>query len=270
MKIAAVCMECVPFEIERNLKRMEDLAGEAASEGAGIVCFPELSVTGYVLADPLASGRKMEPSESTERLVEISKKTGILLLAGLIEFPDKGKPFISHLVVSPQGLMGTYRKTHLSPAEGKTYQEGRNIRVFSLEGYVFGIQLCYEAHFPEISTIMALDDAHLIFVPHASPRGDPDSKLNSWLRHLRARAFDNGVYVVACNQVGKTSEGFDFPGVAIALGPDGRIISSYTGEKEKVLLVDIDKDLLKEVRNHRMKYFIPKRRPELYKRITDP
>ena len=117
---------------------------------------------------------------------------------------------------------------------------------------------------------MALGGADIIFVPHASPRGEPDSKLKSWLRHLRARAFDNGFYVVACNQVGRTREGFDFPGVAVALGPDGRIISSYTGKDERILLADISEEVLEDVRKHRMKYFLPNRRPELYNKISNP
>ncbi len=70
-----------------------------------------------------------------------------------------------------------------------------------------GIQLCYDAHFPELSTRMAVNGADIIFMPHASPRGTPSQKLTSWLRHLTARAFDNGVFIVACNQNGDNQKG---------------------------------------------------------------
>jgi N-carbamoylputrescine amidase len=114
---------------------------------------------------------------------------------------------------------------------------------------------------------MALIGADILFVPHASPRGNPEEKLQSWLRHLEARAFDNGVFVLACNQVGKTEEGFWFPGVAVVLGPDGRVLAKYVGEEEKILFATLDAEMLHDVRLHRMKYFLPQRRPELYKRI---
>ena len=105
-------------------------------------------------------------------------------------------------------------------------------------------------------------------MPHASPRGNPDEKLKSWLRHLPGRAFDNGVFVVACNQVGKTSEGLFFPGVIVALDPQGRILESYTGNEERMVLVELKAETLQETRSHRMKYFIPHRRAELYKDLV--
>jgi predicted amidohydrolase len=114
---------------------------------------------------------------------------------------------------------------------------------------------------------MALMGADIIFIPHASPRGDAEGKLQGWLRHLTARAFDNGVFVVACNQVGQTDEGFSFPGAAVILGPNGQELARYAGEEEMILFATLEADMLKEVREHRMRYFIPSRRPDLYKRI---
>ena len=133
----------------------------------------------------------------------------------------------------------------------------------------FGVQLCYEAHFPEISTLTALMGADVLFIPHASPRGNPMEKLKSWLRHLTARAFDNGVFLVACNQAGETSEGFSFPGVALALRPDGQILARYAGKRENILFAELEADVLQGIRQHRMKYFLPQRRPDLYRKIAD-
>ena len=91
--------------------------------------------------------------------------------------------------------------------------------------------------------------------------------MDSWLRHMPGRAFDNGLYVVACNQVGRNREGLDFPGVAVVFGPDGRIMQSYVGKEEGLVFADLNANFLEEVRKHRMRYFLPNRRPELYREL---
>ena len=268
LKIAAVCMNSETGEIERNLDRTEAFVSKASDLGAHLICFPELSITGYVLSDPSKVYRDVLPDQILERVAGMAREKGLIILAGLIEMPRGKKPYISQIVAGPEGLLGSYRKTHLSPKEKEIYQAGEEIRVFRYGEMVFGIQLCYEAHFPEISTVMALRGAEVIFMPHASPRGKPGEKLQSWLRHLPGRAFDNALYVVACNQVGKTGEGFTFPGVAVALSPSGNVMAKYAGTHEEMLLVDFRRDEIEEIRKHRMAYFIPNRRPELYSELS--
>jgi len=268
LKVAAVCMEALPGEVERNLKRVEALVLEASAENARFVCFPELSVTGYTLKRPAHIHGNARPEEAVDRLVCLAKQTRLVLIAGLAEIQPGSRPYITQVVAGPEGLLGLYRKTHLSPPEKNIYQPGHQIKAFSFGHTTFGVQLCYEAHFPEISTTMALMGAEILFFPHASPRGSATEKLQSWMRHLPARAYDNSVFVVACNQVGKSGDGLFFPGVAMVVGPDGRILASYAGEEEKILYAELKADRLQRTRKHRMRYFLPERRPELYKKIV--
>ena len=269
LKIAAVCMNAVPGEVERNLDRIRSFALEASAQGADMACFPEFSVTGYLLKPSADIYHGVNVRDIEEELVRMAQEAGLVLIAGLIEYSNRGKPYITQVVAGPEGVIGIYRKTHLSPPEAEIYQEGEEIKVFSYGKTLFGILLCYEAHFPEISTTMALMGAHILLIPHASPKGDPDRKLGSWLRHLQARAFDNGVFVVACNQVGRSRKGLSFPGVAVALSPEGHVMAKYTGEEEQILFSELKAGLLYEIRRHRMRYFLPKRRPELYKKISE-
>ena len=111
------------------------------------------------------------------------------------------------MVISPRGRTGVYRKLHLAPPEADHFSSGESLPVFHWSGIRFGIQLCYDAHFPQLSTQMAEADADMIFIPHASPRGQAAEKHQSWMRHLPARAFDNGLFVVACNQTGDNGNG---------------------------------------------------------------
>ena len=271
IKVGAVCMNAVPGQIDQNLGTIQSFISKAADQGVKIICFPELSVTGYIIEKPETISPPSVFREASDRILEMARLNDITVLAGLIESTDEGtNPYITQIVANQDGTLWKYRKTHLSPLETRSYRAGEEIQVYQSSHLNFGIQLCYESHFPEMSTLMALKGVEAIFMPHASPRGTPLEKTDSWLRHLPSRAFDNGVYVIACNQSSEIEEGLSFPGVVLALSPSGRILAKYSGRGQELVLVDLGAIELEEVRSHRMKYFLPNRRPELYSGIARP
>jgi len=268
LKIAAVCMHCVSGRIEKNLGRAEVFAREASERGADILCFPEFSLSGYVLEAPEKVFSQAVFDQATGAVIEIARRNNLIIAIGMIEACPGQKPFITQIIAGPEGLLGIHRKTHLSPPEREKYQPGRTLGIHRLAKTALGVQLCYEAHFPEISTVMALEGAEVILMPHASPHGEPGQKFESWLRHLPSRAFDNSLFVAACNQVGRCPGAFSFPGVAVILSPLGRILASYRGNKEAMITADLSGEELKRIKAHRMRYFLPNRRPELYRTLT--
>ena len=110
----------------------------------------------------------------------------------------------------------------------------------------------------------AFKGAEILFLPHASPRGTAIDKHRSWMRHLTARAFDNSVFVVACNQTGYNGKGLTFPGNAVVLDPAGNIIGQSLSSRETIVFVDLKAETFDTIRGNRMHFFLPNRRPELY------
>ena len=264
LRIAAVMMNCPVGRVQDNLDRMAGWVQTAKKQAADLVCFPEMNVTGYSTRDEIKNSTEILPGPISQFIVELARESKIVILAGMAEEDSKGCVFASHLVVTPQGVAGIYRKIHIAPPEGNVFTAGNTIPVFEINGLKLGIQLCYDVHFPELSTCMAIDGVDVIFMPHASPRGTPQQKFASWMRHLPARAFDNGLYVVACNQTGDNQNGLNFPGLTVILDPAGRIITKDTGGKENLVVADLKAEELEKVRGHRMRYFLPNRRPDLY------
>ena len=264
IRIAAAIFNSVFNQPRINLDRMVPWIKEAKNQGADLICFPELNVTGYSAHPDIKDSAQRIPGSTSERLQHMAKEDQIVLLAGMVEENGNGKAFASHLVVTPERVVGIYRKLHIAPPERETFTPGHEIPLFQIKGATMGVQLCYDAHFPELTTRMALDGADIIFMPHASPRGTPQTKLDSWMRHLSARAFDNGVFIVACNQVGENQKGLEFPGLAVIVGPSGKIQTVKTSDCDDILVADLKAEELSNVRDHRMRYFLPNRRPELY------
>ncbi len=264
IRIAAVIFHSESYEPARNIKSMGKWVRSARETGVEIICFPELNVTGYGIDKRIAGASERIPGDITGKLADISSENNIVVLAGMAEIDKAGRIYASHLIIKPDGYTGIYRKLHIAPPETGVFTPGNEVPLFEAGGIKFGIQLCYDAHFPELSTKMALMGADVIFMPHASPRGTPEEKQRSWMRHLPARAFDNGLFVVACNQCGENSAGLQFPGTGMVIGPSGEVIAKNTSGKEGMIVAELRAEDLEKVRNNKMRYFLPNRRPEIY------
>ncbi len=264
IRIAAVTCCCPVGEIQYNLHRTIHYTQQARAAGAQLVCFPELNITGYQNHADMAAIAQPYPGPVTRQLSSLAEKSQITILAGMAENNPGGLPFASHIILWPDGRTDIYRKLHLAPNEQPFYGLGDTVPVFKSDRASIGIQLCYDGHFPELSSAMTAKGVEIIFMPHASPRTDAATKHQSWMRHMPARAYDNSVFVVACNQLGDNGKGLNFPGNALVLNPSGKILKKRLNNEEGMLIADLAAADYEMVRSHPMRHFFPNRRPNLY------
>jgi predicted amidohydrolase len=264
IRIAAVVCCSRVHQLGENIRQVQKWVHAAKEQGVDLICFPEMNVTGYSNKNDICRSAQDISGPIVQSLLDLARSQHITILAGMAEKCTKDQVWATHLVLKPDGHCEIYRKIHIAPPEKNTLMAGNAIPVFETKGVKFGIQLCYDGHFPELSTFLAMNGVDIIFLPHASPRGTPESKYYSWMRHLPARAYDNGVFIVACNQTGDNNNGLQFPGVSMIIAPTGNLIQKDISGKEGLLVADLKAMDLDAVRSNRMRYFIPNRRPELY------
>ena len=251
-------------QLSDNLNQMKHWVSAACRKNADMVCFPELNLTGYSTQPGMIRHALAADDQMVREMADIASENGITVMFGMMEKGPGGQYHASHLVIDPEGLLGVYRKLHIAPPEKTIFSPGQDIPLFDTSGCKFGIQLCYDAHFPELSSRMALNGAEILFIPHASPRGTSAEKYDSWMRHLTARAYDNSVYVVAWNQVGNNGKGLAFPGLSLVIGPSGKVMQKKIFDTEGMMRVQLKGRELERIRKNRMHYFLPHRREDLY------
>ncbi|WP_031515963.1 nitrilase family protein [Desulfofalx alkaliphila] len=269
-KIALVQMNAPFGEIESNLRKISNFIMEAHRQRVDIICFPELALMGYS-RDQSHLHAEHIPGESSRYIVDLAQRYGITVLLGMAEKSTQAnKPYITQLIAMPDGSYHKYRKTHLGGSEQPYFTAGDAIPVFKTGKAVFGVQICWDLHFPEVSTIMSLQGAEIIFAPHASPCVAGDRK-ELWLKYLTARAYDNAVYLAACNLIGNSSQGHPFAGGNLVIDPKGNVIADDFNNEEGMLVVDLDEGLINKIRYERttsMRYIfhLDARRPDLYEK----
>ncbi len=274
VRITLVQMTSVVGDPAANLESIDRLAGDAAAQSAEIICFPELSISGYNTAERTGEpahggsipGADSVPGKATEALVETARQTGAWVIAGILELDRSGITYNTQVVASPDGLEGKYRKTHVPTTEIGTWCQGDDLPVFNHPKVRFGIEICYDSHFPEVSTALAARGAELILMPHASggDESGPDKRAR-WERYVPARAYDNTVFVGICNQVGDNGSGHNFRGVTFACDPLGQVIASAgSHDAEEIVLVDLKTSDLADARRVPESFYRHFRRPGLY------
>jgi N-carbamoylputrescine amidase len=163
--------------------------------------------------------------------------------------------FNTALVIDEAGTeVGRYRKTHI-PAyfpnaqaggtgsfEKLYFAPGDNLPVFGVAGTRIGVQICNDRLYPEGSRVLALAGAELIAMPICySTYSDPAHRASIWEVPLRARAYENGVFVLASNRVGVEGPRHHL-GRSMVVDPRGAIVGEAGTERPELLVAQIDLD----------------------------
>ncbi|AGL01800.1 nitrilase family protein [Desulfoscipio gibsoniae] len=271
LRIALVQMNAQLAQTKNNLNKIEIFTRDAAGQKADIICFPELCVQGY---SRNYSGPTAEPvpGPSAGRIVDMARRYRIVVLAGVAETSPTGRPYITQLAAYPDGKLLKYRKTHLGNSEKPNFTAGSELPVFSHAKTKFGVQVCWDLHFPEVTAILSLKGAEVIFAPHASPTIVGDRR-EIWLKYMTARSYDNAVFVAACNLVGEDGTGHAFCGGALVIDPKGNVVAEAFNNREELLVADLDPVVINTIRRResgsmRHSFYLDGRRPELYGELS--
>jgi len=266
-RIALVQMQSHLGMVEKNLIKIEDYISRAGDGGSDIICFPEMCLQGYS-RDKAGLTAVQLPGEISGRISRMAVNNGITVLVGMAEEGGPEKIYITQMVFFPDGSMQKYRKTHLGKSEKPYFMAGDDLPVFSTDKACFGIQICWDMHFPEVSAILSLKGAEIVFAPHASPVIVGDRRA-IWMKYMAARAYDNSFFLAACNLVGEDGRGQEFCGGAMVLDPKGNTLAESFGQGEGMLVADLDPEMINTIRMRKSKsmrdsFFLDGRRPDLY------
>ncbi len=228
---------------ETNLQKSLEQLEAATREGAVLAVFPEYQM---FLPDYSNPGTTAAASESTDgnfvSEMIAAGKGKVTMVLNIVEYAGSGvRPYNTSIVVNDLGIVsGKYRKLHLFDAyghkESSCYQQG-SIRpsTFAVPDARMGLQICYDLRFPEPARMLRLNGASIISYQAGWFAGE--KKLETWRTLLRARAIENGTFVLASAQCGE-----NFTGHTMAVNPYGDIIGEMDNQ-EGMLTVELDMSL---------------------------
>lgn len=216
-----------------TLARGADLVTAAAAAGAELVALPELFSWRGAQADEPAAAEPI-PGPTSEFAAALARRLSIHLVAGslLERAADRAKCYNTALLFGPDGdLLARYRKMHLfdvavndtvTVAESRTRLSGDETVCATTALGRIGLAVCYDLRFPELFRRLAAAGAEIIVVPSAftAPTGAAH-----WHTLVRARAIENQCYVLAPNQFGPTTLGYDNYGHSLVVDPWGQVLA---------------------------------------------
>jgi predicted amidohydrolase len=270
MQVAVAQIDPQLGEKERNLATCVARMDEAAAAGAQLLVLPECAIPGYMFDSGEEAMPYAEeiPGPATEALEREASRLALYVVCGLLE-RDGDALRNAAVLVGPDGLIGTYRKTHL-PFLGvdRFVVPGDELRVYETPLGRIGIEICYDLRFPEVTRTLALRGADIVAHPTNFPMA---AKIQTELITV-ARAAENRIYLLTANRCGKERRG-EFCGRSQIVDPFG-VRLAETDEYTQTLLVgevDLEKARDKDyvIPGEYELYLFGHRRPELYGALVE-
>jgi N-carbamoylputrescine amidase len=263
--------------IAKHIRMIRD----AAAKGARIVCLQELFYGPYFCTEQnpkwYAAAERVPDGPTVRMMQELAKELSIVLVVPLYEEDFTGVYYNTAAVIDADGkYLGKYRKHHLPQVQagpaGCGFWEKYYFRpgnsgypVFDTAYAKVGVYVCYDRHFPEGARLLGLHGAELVLNPSATVAGLSE---HLWKLEQPAHAVANGYYVGAINRVGweKPWNMGEFYGQAYLVNPRGEFVAIGSRDKDEVVLGDLDREMIADVRNTWQ--FYRDRRPETYQEMA--
>lgn len=250
-------------DVAANLAHMRAALTAGADADADVVCFPELSLSGYLLWAADYTDALLDDVEAAERVLAAdSRRLAVSVVYGApLRAPPRG---LRNAVIlqEPDGRQLVYHKTHLVAKEQEVFVPGSE---FVVTDHGIGLGCCYDLAFPEALRVVALRGASLLLMPMAWELP------GSFVMHplMTARAIENVAYVAGINQCGTIGD-LSFSGGSCVVDPLGETIVALDGEPG-LAIVELDAEWagrLRDQRDPRAYPLLADRRPELYAEIA--
>jgi predicted amidohydrolase len=240
-------------EVDANLELARGWLQRAGAEGANLVAFPELALTGYLLSD-LVPEVAMRADDS--RLAALSREApGMLVAVGFVEETDAHQFCNSAALLLDGELIGVHRKVYLPTYgmfdEGRFTRAGDQVRTHAVGEPLgrIGVSICEDFWHASLPMLQALDGASLLVNLAAGPARAPGSAaglaaIAGWHKMQDTYALLGTVAVAFCNRVGN-EEGLTFWGGSRVLAPDGSTIAEGPLYEEALVVGALETDDLR-------------------------
>ena len=244
-------------DVAKNLADAADLVREAAEKGAQYVQTPEITTLMELDRKRLFEAIRVEEGNPAVSIFSaLAKELGIWLHIGSMAVLLKNEKIANRsFLLGPDGdVHARFDKIHMFDVElpgGETYRESRNYQagdtavLAALPWGTLGMTVCYDLRFPHLYRALAKGGADFLAIPSAFTRKTGEAH---WHVLLRARAIENGCFVLAAAQAGKHESGRETFGHSLIVSPWGDIIAEGDGAQPGVVVANIDPRAVLEAR----------------------
>jgi predicted amidohydrolase len=257
MSFRAACVQLRSSDdVEENIRITSEFIRQAKRHGAEFIATPEN--TTLMAPDGGAKLEKSFPEErdpALPRFCALAEELGVWLLIGSLAIKVSEKKTANRsFLIDPQGrIVARYDKIFLFDVNlpsGETYRESNTVAggdravVADLPWARVGLSICYDLRFPQLYRRLAQAGASILVVPSAFT--ETTGKAH-WHVLLRARAIENGAFVIAPAQGGTHANGRNTYGHSLILAPWGEVLAE-AGTEPGVIVADLDLDAVKNAR----------------------
>ncbi len=250
-----------------NIAFVANAVRHAVSEGCDLLALPEAS--GFLnknREDAIQHVTREADDPFINACKELAAKHGIWIQTGSTPVTSGDGRFLNHanLIDASGTSVAHYDKIHLfdiflegRPATGESnrYAPGNEAVIVDTPWGPWGLTICYDLRFPHLFRDYARLGATIMFIPSAFTI--PTGKAH-WEVLLRARAIENGAFVIAAAQVGLHDDGRRTWGHSTVVDPWGKVLVDMGGTEAGLSVLDLDIDQVRRTRDQ-----IPSLRNEL-------